>query len=263
MLRVERRPRRGGPLDGLRWRRQAFEQADLPLGLRPTALPHLPRLSHVGVLSERPVKPLPRGVPRLGQWGQRSPRLADGPHREVKLRALKVGGRAAVIVPDGVLFGSSKAHLAVRKALVDDQLLEGIISMPSGVFKPYAGVSTAVLLFTRTDAGGTEQVWFYDMAADGYSLDDKRQEVADNDIPDVISRWRTREVALDTDRGAKAFFVGREEIVENGYDLSINRYKKVLHVAAQHERPGVILDRLMGLEEEIQRGLVELRGLVG
>lgn len=179
------------------------------------------------------------------------------------LRALKVGGRAAVIVPDGVLFGSSKAHVAIRKALVDEQLLEGVLSMPSGVFKPYAGVSTAVLLFTRTDAGGTDKVWFYDMLADGYSLDDKRQPVDENDIPDAIARWRTRDEEQDLDRTAKSFFVGREEIVENGYDLSINRYKQVKHEVVAWERPGVILERLMGLEEEIREGLVELRGMVG
>jgi len=179
------------------------------------------------------------------------------------LGALKVGGRAAVIVPDGVLFGSSRAHVAIRKKLVEEQLLEGIVSMPAGVFKLYAGVSTAVILFARSDAGGTDKVWFYDMTADGYSLDDKRQQVAENDIPDVIRRWRGRDEAQDTERTAKAFFVPKAEIVGEGYDLSINRYNKVEHKAVTHEAPSVLLERLMDLEKQIQSGLEELRGLVG
>jgi type I restriction enzyme M protein len=177
--------------------------------------------------------------------------------------ALKVGGRAAVIVPDGVLFGSSKSHVALRRMLVEEQRLEGIVSMPSGVFKPYAGVSTAVLLFVRTDDGGTDDVWFYDMTADGYSLDDKRQPVEANDIPDVIKQWRTRDTEKDTDRTARAFFVPKAEIVEQAYDLSINRYKQVQHEAVEYEKPTVLLDRLLDLEKQIQRGLEELRGMVG
>lgn len=161
-----------------------------------------------------------------------------------------------------MLFGSSKAHVAIRKALVEDQLLEGVVSMPAGVFKPYAGVSTAVLLFTRTDSGGTDKVWFYDMTSDGFSLDDKRQPVAENDIDDVIVKWRTREPDQDTDRGAKAFFVPKAEIVGNGYDLSINRYKAVVHTAVTHQAPRVILERVVALEAEIWKGLGELRGLL-
>ena len=179
------------------------------------------------------------------------------------LRALKVGGRAAVIVPDGVLFGSTKAHKAIRKRLVEEHRLQGVVSMPAGVFKPYAGVSTAVLLFTKTGAGGTDHVWFYDMTADGLSLDDKRQPVDDNDIPEVLERWRARDPAQDTDRAAKAFFVPRAEIAKNSWDLSINRYKEVVLERVEYEAPGVILERLAVLEEEIQRGMEELRGLVG
>jgi type I restriction enzyme M protein len=179
------------------------------------------------------------------------------------LGALKMGGRAAVIVPDGVLFGSSKAHVAVRKLLVEEHLLDGVVSMPAGVFRPYAGVSTAILLFTKTGEGGTDDVWFYDMTADGFSLDDKRQPVAENDIKDVIGRWRTRDTAVDTDRGAKAFFVPKGEIVGQGYDLSINRYKKVEAVVVQHRAPGVIIGELLKLEGEIQKGLEKLKAVVG
>jgi type I restriction enzyme M protein len=143
------------------------------------------------------------------------------------LRLLKTGGRAAIIVPDRVLFGSSNAHKKIRQVLVDDHKLDGVISMPSGVFKPYAGVSTAILMFTKTGAGGTDSVWFYDMQADGLSLDDKRQEIEANDIPDLLSRWQNRNIETDGDRTQKAFFVPKGEIEANGYDLSINRYKSV------------------------------------
>jgi type I restriction enzyme M protein len=139
---------------------------------------------------------------------------------------LRVGGRAGVVVPDGVLFGSSNAHKALRQMLVDECELQGIVSLPAGVFKPYAGVSTAVILFVK--GGRTEHVWFYDMEADGYSLDDKRDKVSENDIPDVIRRWRRRKPEQDTDRAAKAFFVPAEEIRSNAYDLSINRYKEIV-----------------------------------
>lgn len=141
------------------------------------------------------------------------------------LRMLKVGGRCACIVPDGVLFGSSTAHKAIRKALVEDNRLEAVISMPSGVFKPYAGVSTGILIFTKTGHGGTDKVWFYDMTADGFSLDDKRSEVKENDIPDIIARFRDLAGDESRERTEKSFFVPKAEIVENGYDLSINKYK--------------------------------------
>ena len=143
------------------------------------------------------------------------------------LRMLKKGGQCACIVPDGVLFGSSKAHKAIRKELVEHHQLRAVISMPSGVFKPYAGVSTAVLVFTKTGAGGTENVWFYDMKADGFSLDDKRSEIAENDIPDIIERFHHLDEEADRQRTEQSFFVPKQEIAENGYDLSINKYKKV------------------------------------
>jgi type I restriction enzyme M protein len=179
------------------------------------------------------------------------------------LRQLKAGGRCACIVPDGVVFGGSLAHEAVRKSLVDDQKLDGVVSMPSGVFKPYANVSTAVLVFTRTDSGGTDQVWFYDMQADGFSLDDKRDPIPENDIPDIVARWIAREPQTDHDRSGKAFFVSADEIRANGYDLSINRYKTMQHQDAEYDPPGMILDQLEAIEEEITGDINELRELLG
>lgn len=179
------------------------------------------------------------------------------------LQQLKPGGRCACIVPDGVLFGSSGAHQAVRKTIVDDQKLDGVISMPSGVFKPYAGVSTAILLFTKTNSGGTDHVWFYDMDADGFSLDDKRDPVEANDIPDIQERWKQRNPKKDADRQAKAFFVPVAEIRENKYDLSINRYKEIEYEEVKYDPPHKILDQLEALEAEIAADLKELRGMVG
>lgn len=179
------------------------------------------------------------------------------------LRQLKAGGRCACIVPDGVLFGSSKAHQEIRRHLIEDHKLDGVVSMPSGVFKPYAGVSTAFLIFTRTDSGGTDHVWFYDMTADGFSLDDKREPVEENDIPDVLAKWKTRDPETDTDRAAKAFFVPKDEIVGNKYDLSINRYKEMRYEAVEYDPPLIILDQLDALEAEIQQDLRELREMVG
>ena len=178
------------------------------------------------------------------------------------LRLLRPGGRAAVIVPDGVLFGSSKAHRELRRLLVEGHKLDGVISMPSGVFKPYSGVSTAVLLFTRTDAGGTDDVWFYDMQADGYSLDDKRTPQTANDIPDVIARWGDRAAERDRPRTAQSFLVPKAEIAANDYDLSLNRYKEVVYDEVAYDPPLVILDELELLEEEIRVGLGELRGML-
>ncbi|MCD7843538.1 MAG: type I restriction-modification system subunit M [Clostridiales bacterium] len=178
------------------------------------------------------------------------------------LRMLKVGGRCACIVPDGVLFGSSSAHKAIRRELIQGNRLEAVVSMPSGVFKPYAGVSTAVLVFTKTGAGGTDKVWFYDMKADGYSLDDKRTSVAENDIPDIVQRFRHREQEADRPRTAQSFFVPVEEIVENGYDLSINKYKKTEYVPVEYPPTGEILDKLEELEKEVAVGLLELRGML-
>ena len=178
------------------------------------------------------------------------------------LRMLKTGGRCACIVPDGVLFGSSKAHQSIRKELVENHDLRAVISMPSGVFKPYAGVSTAILVFTKTGAGGTENVWFYDMKADGFTLDDKRSEIADNDIPDIISRFHDLEGERDRKRTEQSFFVPKEEIQNNGYDLSINKYKEVEYVPVEYEPTDVILDRIDSIEREILSELAELRVLL-
>ena len=178
------------------------------------------------------------------------------------LRMLKVGGRGAVIVPDGVLFGSSKAHKDIRRELVDNHRLEAVISMPSGVFKPYAGVSTAVLVFTKTGHGGTDQVWFYDMKADGFSLDDKRTEIADNDIPDIVARFHNLEGERDRKRTEQSFLVPKQEIVDNGYDLSINKYKQVEYTPVEYPPTSEILKELRDLEAEISRGLDELEGMV-
>ena len=175
------------------------------------------------------------------------------------VRMLKLGGRCASIVPDGVLFGSSAAHKAIRKEIVDNQRLQAVISMPSGVFKPYAGVSTAILIFTKTNAGGTDKVWFYEMHADGFSLDDKRQPVAENDIPDVIARYHNLAGEADRTRKEQSFMVPVEEIRANDYDLSFNKYKEVERVVVEHEDPKVILDRITKLEEEIQASLQTLR----
>ena len=180
------------------------------------------------------------------------------------LRLLQTGGRAAVIVPDGVLFGSSKAHKALRRMLVEEQKLDAVISMPSGVFKPYAGVSTAIVLFTKTNSGGTDHVWFYDMRADGFSLDDKRSPQPDtSDLPDILARWQNRAAETERQRTDQSFLVPGAEIVGNDYDLSINRYKEVEYEAVHHDPPRVILQRLARLEEEIAAGRKELEGLLG
>ena len=177
------------------------------------------------------------------------------------LKMLKPGGRSATIVPDGVLFGSSKAHRALRKMLVDDNQLEAVISLPSGVFKPYAGVSTAIIVFRK--GGATDQVFYYDVQADGFSLDDKRDQVEDNDLPDMLERWRNRDPEKDTDRTSKHFFVPAEEIRKNKYDLSINRYKEIIYEEEEYDPPGEILDRMMELEKEIMADMEELRRMLG
>ncbi len=180
------------------------------------------------------------------------------------INMLRIGGCAGVIVPDGVLFGSSNAHQALRHMLLDDCELQGVVSMPSGVFKPYAGVSTAVLVFVK--GGKTERVWFYDMEADGYSLDDKRDRTEANDIPDIIERWRARTTdngPQTTDRTKKAFFVPADEIRANKYDLSLNRYKEVVYEPVKVDPPKVILRDLKKLENEIQNGLDELERMIG
>ena len=177
------------------------------------------------------------------------------------LRILKTGGRCACIVPDGVLFGSSTAHKSIRKEIVENQRLEAVISMPSGVFKPYAGVSTAILIFTKTEHGGTDQVWFYDMTADGFSLDDKRAPIADNDIPDIIERFRHRDEETDRKRTEKSFLVPKEEIVENDYDLSINKYKEIEYVAVEYPPTSEIMANIREIEAEIAKEMDELEKL--
>lgn len=179
------------------------------------------------------------------------------------LRVLKKGGRAAVIVPDGVLFGSSNAHKQIRKEIIDNNKLDAVISMPSGVFKPYAGVSTAILVFTKTGSGGTDNVWFYDMKADGYSLDDKRQEIADNDIPDIINRFSNLADEQARARTEQSFFVPVDEIIANDYDLSINKYKEVVYEQVEYEPTDVIIGKIEKIEAEIQTEMVELKKLLG
>ena len=179
------------------------------------------------------------------------------------LKALKVGGRCASIVPDGVLFGSSKAHKAIRQEIVEFNRLEAVISMPSGVFKPYAGVSTAILIFTKTGHGGTDKVWFYDMKADGFSLDDKRSAINANDIPDIISRFHNLDAEEGRKRTEQSFFVPKEEISANDYDLSINKYKKTEYVAVEYPPTSEILDELDRLNAEIELEMRALREMLG
>ena len=178
------------------------------------------------------------------------------------LRMLKNGGRCASIVPDGVLFGSSKAHVDIRKEIVENHRLEAIISMPSGVFKPYAGVSTAVIVFTKTGAGGTDNVWFYDMQADGYSLDDKRTSIEQNDITDIVARFKNLAAEESRERTLQSFLVPKAEIVGNGYDLSINKYKQSAYVEESYPHPREILAEIGALEREIVEGLRELEGMI-
>ena len=179
------------------------------------------------------------------------------------LRMLKVGGRCACIVPDGVLFGSTTAHKAIRRELVDGNRLEAVISMPSGVFKPYAGVSTAILIFTKTGHGGTDKVWFYDMKADGFSLDDKRSSVADNDIPDIITRFRHLDAEADRQRTEQSFLVPKQEIVDNGYDLSINKYKKTEYKPVEYPPTSEIMAQIRELEMKIGEEMEALEEMLG
>ena len=179
------------------------------------------------------------------------------------LRILKVGGRCACIVPDGVLFGSSKAHKDIRKHIIEDNRLEAVISMPSGVFKPYAGVSTAILIFTKTNHGGTEDVWFYDMTADGFSLDDKRTPVAENDIPDIIERFKNLDKEANRKRTDKSFMVPKQDIVDNDYDLSINKYKEVEYQKVEYPPTSEIMANIREIESEIANDMEELERLLG
>jgi len=179
------------------------------------------------------------------------------------LRLLETGGRAAVIVPDGVLFGSSRAHTTLRKMLVEEQKLEAVVKLPSGVFKPYAGVSTAILFFTKTDSGGTDEVWFYDIEADGFSLDDKRNKIADDDLPDVRERWLLRDSSeRERPRTGKSFTVPRAEIVDQNYDLSINRYKEIVYEEVEHRDPLDIIADIEALGAEITQDLAELKDML-
>ena len=177
------------------------------------------------------------------------------------LRMLKNGGRSATIVPDGVLFGSSGAHQALRKLLIDNNQLEAVISLPSGVFRPYAGVSTGILVFTK--GGETKDVFFYDVQDDGFSLDDKREKIADNDLPECLVRWRARNSKKDTERTTKAFFVPADEIREAGYDLSLSRYKETVYEEEEYDPPQIILQRMKALNDEIASDLTELSGMLG
>jgi type I restriction enzyme M protein len=187
------------------------------------------------------------------------------------LRLLKTGGRAAVIVPDGVLFGSTQSHRTIRKRLVEEQQLRAVISMPSGIFKPYAGVSTAVLLFTKTNSGGTDNVWFYDMKADGFSLDDKRNTLTpegeqlqhqNNNIPDILNRWSNIGSEKTRHRKDQSFLVPKADIVKEDYDLSINRYKEAVYNDVQYDSPKDIIARIKKLQKEMEQGLEELETML-
>ncbi len=178
------------------------------------------------------------------------------------LKSLKVGGRCASIVPDGVLFGSQKAHKAIRKELIENNRLVAVISMPSGVFKPYAGVSTAILIFTRTDNGGTDNVWFYDMQADGFSLDDKREPIKDNDIPDIIERFHNLDAEKDRARTEKSFMVPVQEIIDNDYDLSINKYKEIVYEKVEYPPTSELIAEIKELQKEMTKDLMELEQLL-
>ena len=241
-----------------------------------------------GGLHARPGQSAVRRQPRLRE--HREGPAADRQDQEDRAavpravpRLLKPGGRAAVIVPDGVLFGSSKAHKELRRMLVEEQKLDAVVKLPGGVFKPYAGVSTAILVFTKTNSGGTDYVWFYDVDADGWSLDDKRtpllaedklgpmpatpltaEEHEKNNLPDVVARWSLREGAeRERPRTVQSFCVPKADIAAQGYDLSLNRYKEVVHDEVEHRSPKEILAELARLEEEIQRGMQELGGMLG
>ena len=178
------------------------------------------------------------------------------------IRILRVGGRCAAIVPDGVLFGSSKAHKSLRTALVEDNRLEAVISMPSGVFKPYAGVSTAIIIFTKTGHGGTDNVWFYDMQADGFSLDDKRSAIEENDIPDIIARFRNLEGEKDRKRTDRSFLVPKDEIAGNDYDLSINKYKQTVYQEEIYPPSSEIVKEMRRLAEELSEELKKLEEML-
>lgn len=178
------------------------------------------------------------------------------------LKMLKPGGRCASIVPDGVLFGSSNAHKSIRKEIIESNNLQAIISMPSGVFKPYAGVSTAIMIFNRSVTDTTKKVWFYNMEADGYSLDNKRQKIDKNDIEDIIYRFHNIKEEKSRSRTDKSFFVDKQEIVDNNYDLSINRYKEIIYKEVEYEKLQIILNNIEEMEKNILIGIKELKGMI-
>jgi len=175
---------------------------------------------------------------------------------ELMFNLLSNGGRCSVIVPDGVLFGNSKSHKDIRKILIERCRLDAVISMPSGVFKPYAGVSTAVLFFTKGEP--TKKVWFYDMENDGFSLDDKRTKIEKNDIPDILERFKKRQKENPTDRKGKCFFVPIEEIKENDFDLSISKYKEIEYEEVEYEKPAVLKKKILEIEDKISKELKDL-----
>ena len=179
------------------------------------------------------------------------------------IKMLKSGGRAAVIVPDGVLFGASKAHKTLRKNLIENHELKGVISMPSGVFKPYTGVSTGILIFNKTGIGGTDKVWFYDMENDGYSLNDNRNPIEENDIPDIIECFQNLEDQIDKPRTSKSFMVDKEEIAQNDYDLSINKYKEIEYEKITYDAPEVIIKRIEEMEKDFAKGMKDLKEMLG
>ncbi len=179
------------------------------------------------------------------------------------IKMLKPGGRAAVIVPDGVLFGASKAHKTLRENLIENHELVGVISMPSGVFKPYTGVSTGILIFNKTGIGGTDKVWFYDMENDGYSLNDNRNPIEENDIPDIIECFNNLDAQANKPRTGKSFMVDKEEIAQNDYDLSINKYKEIEYEKISYDDPQVILGRLGEMEKAFAQGMEDLKEMLG
>ncbi len=178
------------------------------------------------------------------------------------LRLLEPGGRAAVIVPDGALFESTQAHIALRRELVEHHRLEAVISLPSGVFKPYAGVSTGALVFTKTGTGGTDNVWFYDVHADGFTLDDKRQPTERNDIPDLLARWTNLSAEVDRARSDQSFLVPKSDIVDQRYNLSFNRYRHRVMTTMEHETPESIITDIRRIASDIQTDLDSIESLI-
>ena len=219
----------------------------------------------------KPTKPSSEAVDKNGKKKKRPTEKSELLFLALIMRQLKIGGRSAVIVPDGVLFGSTKAHKEIRQKLIEEQKLDAVISMPSGVFKPYAGVSTAILVFTKTNSGGTDKVWFYDMQADGYSLDDKRTPLVKegeavthslDNIPDILARWDNLADEHTHARTEQSFMVDKEAIVSNGYDLSLNRYKEVIYTEIDYDAPKVIMERIKILQTAMDKGLSELEGVL-